>query len=129
MEIVTQEALKEKPSPIRDDILACIKPLFSALLNPECAQHIPARVATELASTALDVIRKGEASTWEDFSDWSKVAEFKNTTAAIAELLLHFADQMKETLDRRNENITTSTPITASKPIVLTRTNTPSQAP
>lgn len=122
---VADVALQEKPTAIRDDIVGRIKPVFAALMSPECAQHIPSRAASELATTALDVARKGEAAVWQDFSDWSQLTSFQGTTAALAGMLLYFADQMKETIDRRNENVTTSAPITASKPISLKRANTP----
>ena len=111
-----------------DDLTDELAKIFSRLLLPESVNHIPARAPARLAQITLDLLRVADAAVEGNFLDsqnrpnYIAYCEYKEKMPSLAAFMLTLADSFTTAVSNSTANVTTNTPVVASKPIVLTRT-------
>jgi hypothetical protein len=99
--------------------------IFDAVLREGEAKNLPATAPQELASLSLDLIRKTETLDPKQFKDHhgypdhNRITAYRNGATALAGLTLQYAEKLREAITQVTGNVTTSQPLSASRPIQL----------
>lgn len=110
---------------IHEGLTTTLKRIFDALLAEGQGENIPATAPQELASMALDLLRRAENLDEKKFLNFDNVVEYSRATAyrtgatALAAFTLESADMLRDALKSTTGNVTTSQPVTAARPIQL----------
>ncbi|MEZ0261817.1 MAG: hypothetical protein ACAH80_12465 [Alphaproteobacteria bacterium] len=101
------------------------KQIFDTILQEGQAVNIPAVAPQELSSISLQLLRHLEALDPKNFAKWDKsvdseaVTSYRKGATALAAFTLQCADMLREALKETTGNVTTSQPVTTSRPIQL----------
>jgi hypothetical protein len=92
--------------------------------------HLPMTAPQDIATLALDLLRNIEKMEDKDFknykneTDYKEMSEYRANATQLATLVAGYADKFRNAISEVTGNISTSQPVTASKPIQLRHAGT-----
>jgi hypothetical protein len=110
---------------LNESLNVSVERIFDTILNEGQAENIPTTAPQELSTISLQLLRNIEALDTKKFLNWDDrvntdgVEAYRNNATALAAFTLKSADRLREALKETTGNVTTSQPVSPSRPIQL----------